>query len=370
VMRSSFVHVVALAVAILLVASQAASGRQVSRIPGVASPAAWRALEDRRFAEAAELFEAAARRAPRDATLRFGAGVAHLMQGKNAEARRAFEAALAIDPMLTDAAVLLGQALYRDGQLQDAIKAYESALRHAPNHAELTAALAQWRKEASTEGQFFQAQGAHFTVHFEGPADDAAAQRALEVLEEAYWRIGRELSIYPQRPLSVVLYTREQFRDVTRSPEWASGVYDGRIKVPMAGASESTSELRRVLEHELVHAMVATAAGPTVPAWLNEGLATALEPEGTEWAEEQLRASSVRVPLAQLTRGFRGLSAAQARAAYAQSALAVKSLLDRQGSAGVVRLLQAVGRGVPFAEAFHQSIATTLDEFATQFAAR
>ena len=207
-MRSSFVHVAALAVAILLAGSDAASARQVSRIPGVASPAAWLALEERRFADAVELFEAAARRAPRDATLRFGAGVANLMQGKNAEARRAFEAALAIDPMLTDASVLLGQAFYRDGQLKDAIKTYENALRHAPNQPELTGPLEQWRKEASTEGQFYQAQGAHFTVHFEGPADDAAAQRALEVLEEAYWRIGRELSIYPQRPLSVVLYTQ------------------------------------------------------------------------------------------------------------------------------------------------------------------
>ena len=337
---------------------------------GVPSPPAWRALEERRFAEAVTLFEAAARLAPRDASLRFGAGVANLMQGKNADARRAFEAALAIDPRLTDASVLLGVAFYRDGLLQDAIKAYESALRYAPDAAQLTGPLEKWRKEVSTEGQFYQAQGAHFTVFFEGPADDAAAQRALEILEDAYWRIGRELAIYPQRPLSVVLYTSEQFRDVTRSPEWASGVYDGRIKVPMGGQIESITDLRRVLEHELVHAMVASVAGPTVPAWLNEGLATALEPGGTEWAAAQLQSSPARVPLAQLTRGFGALATVHARAAYAQSALAVKSLLDEQGADKVVGLLQAVGRGVPFGEAFRQSISTTLDEFATEFASR
>ena len=77
----------------------------------VPSPPPWRALEERRFAEAVELFEAAARLAPRDASLRFGAGVANLMQGKNADARRGFEAALAIDPRLIDASVLLGLAL-------------------------------------------------------------------------------------------------------------------------------------------------------------------------------------------------------------------------------------------------------------------
>jgi len=365
-----WLHALALLVAILLAASTPAAAQQAPRSPGISNPAAWRALEERRYVEAVELFEAAARRAPRDASLLFGAGVANLMQGKNAEARHAFEAALALEPRLTDASILLGQAFYRDGQLRDAIKAYESALRHAPDAPELLAPLEQWRKEASTEGQFYQAQGAHFTVLFEGPADDAAAQRALELLEDAYWRIGRDLSIYPQRPLSVVLYTKEQFRDVTRSPEWASGVYDGRIKVPMGGEIESTTDLRRVLEHELVHAMVAAVSGPTVPAWLNEGLATALEPGGTEWAEAQLKSSPARVPLTQLTRGFRGLSGGQARAAYAQSALAVKSLLDQQGAARVVTLLQAVGRGVPFAEAFHQSVALTLDEFASQFAAR
>jgi tetratricopeptide (TPR) repeat protein len=366
-MRSRSVHTVAVLAAILL-ANVPTALSQVSRIPGVSGPAAWQALEERRFADAVDLFEAAARQAPRDASLRFGAGVAQLLQGKNAEARREFEAALAIDPRLTDASVLLGQAFYRDGQLQDAIKAYETALRHAPDNAELTGPLEQWRKEASTEGQFYQAQGAHFTVLFEGPADDAAAQRALDILEDAYWRIGRELSIYPQRPLSVVFYTKEQFRDVTRSPEWASGVYDGRIKVPMGGDIDSTADLRRVLEHELVHAMVASAAGPTIPAWLNEGLATALEPGGAEWAEAQLQASPARVQLAQLARGFRGLSSGQARAAYAQSALAVKWLLDQQGAASVVSLLQAVGRGVPFAEAFHQSVSTTLEEFASRFA--
>lgn len=335
----------------------------------VPSSPSWRALEERRFAEAVELFEDAARLAPRDASLRFGAGLANLMQGKNADARRGFDAALAIDPRLIDASVFLGLAYYRDGLLQDAIKVYENALRYAPDATQLTGPLAQWRKEVSTEGQFYQAQGAHFTVFFEGPADDAAAQRALEILEDAYWRIGRELAVYPQRPLSVVLYTTEQFRDVTRSPEWASGVYDGRIKVPIGGEIES-AELRRVLEHELVHAMVASVAGPTVPAWLNEGLATALEPNGTEWAVAQLQSSPARVPLSQLTRGFGGLSFVQARAAYAQSALAVKSLLDQEGAARVMKLVQAAGRGVPLGEAFRQSVSVPPDQFAAKFAAR
>ena len=116
--------------------------------------------------------------------------------------------------------------------------------------------------------------------------------------------------------------------------------------------------------------MVASAAGPTVPAWLNEGLATALEPGGADWAAAQLQSSPARVPLGQLTRGFGGLSSVQARAAYAQSALAVKSLINQYGADRVVDLMRAMGRGIPFGDAFRRSLSTRLDEFAAEFAAR
>jgi hypothetical protein len=151
---------------------------------------------------------------------------------------------------------------------------------------------------------------------------------------------------------------------VTRLPEWATGVYDGRIKVPMGDASASTADLRRVLDHELVHAMVAQVAGPTVPAWLNEGLATALEPGGLEWAESLLDTTATRVPFEQLARGFRGLSLGEAKPAYAQSAIAVKTLIDRHGVVGVMGLLRAIGGGLPFAEAFQQALAVPFEEFA------
>lgn len=311
------------------------------------------------------LFEAAARQAPRDASLRFGAGVANLMTGKNAEARRWFDATLDLDPGMTDAAVLLGQALYREGLLHEAIRTYETALRLDPGNTDLTDPLERWRREADTQSQFARTDGAHFTVLFEGSADHAAGTRVIDVLEEAYWRIGDELSVYPQRPITVVLYEAEQFREVTRLPEWATGVYDGRIKVPMADASASKDDLQRVLEHELVHAVVAHVAGPTVPAWLNEGLATALEPGGLAWAKALLDTTPTRVPFEQLARGFRGLSLKEAKPAYAQSALVVKTLLDRHGAAGLMALLRGIGGGLPFEDAFREALSVSFEEFAS-----
>ena len=82
----------------------------------------------------------------------------------------------------------------------------------------------------------FQSQSAHFTVLFEGPADEQLARRAVDVLEDAYWRVGTALYTFPDHVITVVLYTEEQFRDTTRSPAWAAGAYDGRIRIPMRGA--------------------------------------------------------------------------------------------------------------------------------------
>ena len=64
--------------------------------------------------------------------------------------------------------------------------------------------------------------------------------------------------------------------------------YDGRIRVPLRTALDEPDELDRVLSHEFVHAVVAMLGGRTVPAWVNEGLATVLEPAGVADAEATL----------------------------------------------------------------------------------
>ena len=165
------------------------------------------------------------------------------------------------------------------------------------------------------------------------------------------------------RRVEVVLYSPEEFKAVTRLPAWAVGIYDGRIKVPLGGTVAIREELERVLEHELVHAIVAAIAGPTVPAWLNEGLATALEPNGTEWAEE-VSAGVIAAALSELPNAIpRSDAGGGSNAAYATSTRAVQRLLDRHGSAGVVGLLRRIGFGLPFPEAFHDTMGTTFEAF-------
>src|SRR4029077_4668389 len=124
------------------------------------------------------------------------------------------------------------------------------------------------------------------------PAEAALAAKALDSLEHAYWRISDTLGTYPAQPIAVVLYTGEQFRDITRSPEWAAGAYDGTIRVPMRGALDDEKELDRVLSHELAPALVRTLSPSAIPTWLNEGLATVFESDDLEWAERRVAQSN------------------------------------------------------------------------------
>src|SRR5205085_5619989 len=134
-----------------------------------------------------------------------------------------FERALALEPKLAQARALLGQIQYRMGDKLGAMRTYETLLELAPDDRDARATLERWRRESELHDRMQQAIGTHFTVSFEGPAEEALAAEALASLDRAYWRIGAILGIFPVDAVPVVLYTTEQFQDITRSPTWAAG---------------------------------------------------------------------------------------------------------------------------------------------------
>jgi tetratricopeptide (TPR) repeat protein len=314
----------------------------------------WEAIQAGKLREASGFFEEAIAANSQDATLFLGAGLAAQLQGEERRAREALQEALRIDPRLMPASLLLGEMAYRAGELDAAIRTYESALAYAPDHPQLRARLDTWRKEATLHDRFQRTLNPHFTVLFEGPAEQQMAAAALDILEAAYWRIGTTLLAYPAGVLTVVLYTDEQFRDITRSPSWAGGLFDGKIRVPMRGALGDPKQLEKVLAHEFTHALVRSVAPRGVPTWLDEGLAVTFEQGDMSWAEREVRKAPALLPLPQLHRGFLSLPPEQVPLAYAESALAVKRLLERAGMPAITALLQDLADGREFAEAFER----------------
>jgi tetratricopeptide (TPR) repeat protein len=327
------------------------------------SRAGWDALNDGRVSDAATAFDAALKATPQQPTLLLGAGIAARLQGREDDSRRLLIDALAIQPALTEASLVLGAVLYDEGDIDGAIDTYQQALIRAPGHPRLLQQLGAWRKEATLHSGFRRKLANHFTVLFEGPAEAELADRAVAVLEAAYLRIGTALFTYPTDVITVVLYTREQFHDITQSPEWAGGAYDGRIRVPVQGALANAAEFERVLTHEFTHALVHGIAPRGVPYWLDEGLAVRFEGGDAGGKRSRVRGAPTLLPLARLERSFATLSAADATLAYAQSAVAVEEMFEHAGGAAVVGLLEAVGAGAPFPEAFERAMLMSYADF-------
>ncbi len=158
------------------------------------------------------------------------------------------------------------------------------------------------------------------------------------------WRVGKTLNRYPAGVVTVTLYTNQEFQDITRSPSWSGGNYDGQIRLAVGGALSAGVDLDRVATHELVHAIIADIAPRRIPSWLNEGFATYLESSDHAWTARALRNAADVVPLETLANGFGRLDGERAIVAYAESATAADILCAQLGT-NVGAFLQNVGGG-------------------------
>ena len=312
--------------------------------------AGWKALQAGNSRRALTLFNEALVMRPNDPGLLTGAGAALLADGRPADAMTRLKRAISLAPDLKVASILLAQIAFDEGDSALAIKTIENALKHAPGDPALTSKLADWKQDTKAHSGFQEERYDRFRVMFEGHAEQATASQAVAILNRAFWGIGEKLGSYPSGTIVTILYTEQQFRDITRAPEWSAGQYDGRIRIPVAGAAHKPKLFEQVLVHELTHAMVDAIGGPRVPSWLHEGLAQYFEGGDAGAARQRLKAVGRTIPLRALEHGFEKFNALQAQVAYDESLLAVSVLLDRPGF-GWPSLFSRLAGGQTFAEA-------------------
>jgi tetratricopeptide (TPR) repeat protein len=329
--------------------------------------AGWEAIQRGDGEKAAASFRAILANNPADVEALTGAGIAAHLTGRSDQAITYLKRAVQADATYVHASYVLGQIAYSQGDIDLAIKSYERVVKLAPGSPAIYQQLEEWKKEAALHGTFAARPTARFTVLFEGPEQQAIAARVSSVLEAAYARVGRSLNTYPADTVTAILYTKQQFRDITKAPSWAAAAYDGRIRIPVMGALQNPAELDRVVTHEYVHALVQQMF-PRVPGWLNEGLATLMEPGEHGWLTKRLRASGEMIPLANLDQAFRTADGAEATLAYAQSYVGTRVLAQRLGVNFPV-FLQYVSNGTPFDQAllvFNLTVADVQREWARQ----
>jgi tetratricopeptide (TPR) repeat protein len=311
-------------------------------------------------------FEQARRYNDSAAAAHLGLGMAYFHLRDDQYAERELNRALEINPREATAYQFLGELYYRKDDLDSAASYWEKAVELDPSSSGLRARLERIRREHKTEKEFNRDVTSHFLVKYEGREKIEAGRIVLRILEDAYGEIGRALTYYPDREIQVILYSDQQFQEVTDAPGWSGGIYDGKIRIPIGGINQKTSGLRRTLYHEYTHAVVRSIT-PRVPTWLNEGLAQYFEGMEIDGRQKEILrriAQAGKLPsLSNLEGSFIGLGSDQAAFAYLFSLSAVRYMIDSFGMYRVKGILEDLAAGEDTGKAISNGIMLSYDEF-------
>jgi tetratricopeptide (TPR) repeat protein len=298
--------------------------------------------------QAKHYFETALRFQPDNSTILNYYAMALVRSGNAASALSYAERSVRANPDSADAYTVLGYVEFASDRTKDAVRAWKRSLELRPDPV-VEQYLAKAQREATTEADYSQRESSHFTLRYEGKQTSEQLRRELiATLEAEYDDLVRELGVAPRASIPVILYTEQAFFDVTHAPSWSGAVNDGKLRIPVSGLSSMTSDLARVLKHELAHSFVNQASGGRCPTWLNEGIAQAME--GKSLSSDgrrlgQLFRAQQAIPYNMLEGGFMRFSTGEAVVAYAESLAAVQYISETYGMSDAVRILERISQG-------------------------
>jgi tetratricopeptide (TPR) repeat protein len=300
------------------------------------------------FPKAKGYFETALRFQPENSTLLIYYAACLLRTGHAPEAVTYADRAVHTSPDSPDALAMLGFAQFASDHTADAIRAWKKSLKLRPDAA-ISQYLAKAERETNAESDFLQHESSHFNLHFEGKQTSEAFRRdLLATLESDYDDLVRDLGYSPHNTIAVTLYTEQAFFDVTRAPSWSGAVNDGKLRIPISGINSMTSDLSRVLKHELTHSFINQLSGGRCPTWLHEGLAQLEEGKSSSNYGRplaQLFKEGNEIPFNVLEGSFMQFSSPQATLAYAESLAAVEYIRDTYSMSDLPRILERLAQG-------------------------
>jgi hypothetical protein len=320
------------------------------------------------------LYEAR-RCAERAVDLRPGDPASHLLlssilfrQNNLYYARYAAEKSLSLDPGNYHALELLGDVFYQEGILEQALSQWEEVRRNSAASPHLHRKMEKAKRELKAEEEFDQEVSRNFTVRHDGTAPRAVIRSVLWQLENTYRMLEDEFRDSPPGDTIVILYSRVQFHEITATPRWVGGSYDGKIRIPVGGLSTEAEAkaLGPVLTHELTHAFLRSIVARRLPLWFEEGIAEHFEgmtaPRNSSPRQFGNSVMGHYKSFQDLNAGLMGRRG-PVEAAYDGSALAVERLIEEKGFRTVRLMIEEIATGKPFAQALEEEADLNLQEY-------
>src|SRR3989442_9855904 len=251
----------------------------------------------------------------------------------------------------------------RDNPAQ-AVVNLRAVLEREPSNESARRLLEKVEREWRAEAGFRREVTPRFVVKYRDTLDAEARREIVTQLEAAAARVTRMLAYTPEQRTTVVLYEHHEFRDVTRVHAWATGLFDGKIRLPVGRVRPPAHELERLGLHQYAHAAIHDLARGRAPRWLHEGLAQVLEGATSD--------PILRAPAGLTLAGVEALAGDQdplrARAGYDISLWIVHELLDRgDGMEYLHEMLSRLRACVSMIEAMPRVYGLRLTELESQW---
>ncbi len=251
---------------------------------------------------------------------------------------------------------LKGKAAYAADNNEKAREYWLQALKIDPTSRHVRAYLHKLGQEDSVESDLASRDTAWFKLKFEAEENSEVARETLRVLRDAVEKVGRDLDFQLQDTITVIVHPQSDLKQLEYFPDWAAGVYDGKIRIG-ADLFKKSIYAKSILYHEYTHAVVYRIAGKGVPLWLNEGLA---EYEGAPFFKpktrrfrnillRKARRQNKLISFSMLENvNLSFLNMLTIRLVYAQSESFVTYLINRYSLYDMRTVLERIGKGHDF----------------------
>lgn len=220
-------------------------------------------------------------------------------------------------------------------------RAEEAAARLAaiyPDRSDIKQFLEVTRVNLRETAGMVAEKGQYFRVLYSDERRLQFEGELLSSLQTEMDSLTAALGVFPAEPVEVMILTGDMGDRAEQVDPMVEGVYDGRIRLYYDAIEQGGAGLRHTVRHEMVHALLHSAAGVALPAWFHEGVAQKMgdEPSETELADLRRRLSAavlggLDIDLGSMGDSFLSMPARRRAEAYASSLLFVDYLTRRFG---------------------------------------